>query len=122
MNKYEVKEMLSEYLPIKKETESIKRRLDLLKSCIVSNSTINERIEQLNKDYANAVLKSDTSLASLLSIINKLNNTDYDAEVLHKYHIEGYTEKDIARQLHLSVEYIRKKRWRAYEKLANKSL
>ena len=122
MTKYEVKDMLSEYYLKQKETESIRRRLDLLKSCVVPNAEINERIEQLNKEYANAVLKSDFALASVLEIINKLNNADCDLDLLKKYHIDGLSEKVIARQLHLSVEYIRKKRWRAYEKLAKKSL
>ena len=65
-------------------------------------------------------MESDNALAQALLLINLLDNKDRDADVLRKYHIEGLSEKAIARQLCLKTDYIRTKRWRAYERILKK--
>ena len=118
MTKYEVKDKLNEYSLANIECEILKKRIERLTANKVVDGLITERLESLTEEYKQAVLKADLSLAKVLEMINKLSNLDHDADVLKKYHIDGISEKQIARQLHLSSEYIKTKRWRAYEKLA----
>ncbi len=118
MTKYEVKEMLSEYYRTCCEVDCLKKRVEKLKANNMPNSKINGRLEEVVNQYNEAVLKADLSLARTLKTISILNNTDYDVDVLKKYHIDGLSEKTIAKQLSLSVDYIRTKRWRAYHKIS----
>ena len=118
MTKYEVKEKLSEYYKACSEAECLKKRIEVLTASKLADSEVNERLEELNNLYKEAVLNADLALARTLKIINTLNNTDYDVDVLKKYHIDGLSEKVIAKQLCLSVDYIRTKRWRAYQKIS----
>lgn len=118
MTKYEVKDKLCEYYKASQEMECLKKRLDRLMSISAPDTEVKERIEEVNGLYKKAVLKADMSLATTLELINKLNNTDGDADVLRKYHIDGLSEKTIARQMSLSVDYIRTKRWRSYQKIS----
>lgn len=118
MNKYEVKDILSSYYKACAEVSCIKIRLDKLMANRVPLTAIDNKIEEVNEMFEKAVLSADFSLAKCLDIINKLSNIDGDVTLLKKYHIDGLSEKAIAKQMHLSVEYIRKKRWRAYEKLS----
>ena len=118
MTKYEVKESLSKYYKECCSVECLKKRIEILRASNMDESEINGRIEELTESLKKAVLNEDFALATALELINKLNNADFDVDVLKKYHIEGLSEKTIAKQLHLSVDYIRKKRWRAYEKIS----
>ncbi|MBO5066895.1 MAG: hypothetical protein J6C62_00655 [Clostridia bacterium] len=118
MTKYEVKEKLSEYYKACSEAECLKKRIEVLTASKLADSEVNERLEELNDLYKKAVLNADLALARTLKIINTLNNTDCDVDVLKKYHIDGLPEKVIAKQLCLSVDYIRTKRWRAYQKIS----
>lgn len=120
MTKNEVKDLLNEYSRACCDAECLKKRIDVLTSKKLVDNEVSNRIEELVNEYAKAVLNVDSALASTLKIINTLNNTDFDADVLKKYHIEGLSEKTIAKQLCLSVDYIRTKRWRAYAKLSKK--
>ena len=118
MTKYEVRDKLSEYYNACREVDCLAKRLERLKAITVSNTETKQRIEEVINQYSNAVMVADSRLASTLEIINKLNNTDGDIDLLYKYHIEGLSERAISKQLHLSVDYIRTKRWRAYHKLS----
>ncbi len=118
MTKYEVKEKLSEYYKASQEVDCLKKRLERLLSINTPDNEVKDRIEEVNNLYKNAVLKADFALATTLEMINKLNNADGDADVLRKYHIEGLSEKSIAKQMSLSVDYIRTKRWRSYQKIS----
>jgi DNA repair exonuclease SbcCD ATPase subunit len=119
MTKYEVKDQLSEYAKLSSETESIKKRIENLTALNVDDSEVNQRVKEVSELYKKAVLKTDIALARALEIIDKLTNTDCDAIVLKKYHIDRIPEHIIAKQLHFSVDYIRTKRWRAYKKLSD---
>ena len=120
MTKYEIKDKLSEYYRACCEVACLEKRIEVLTASKLADSEVKERLEELNDLYKKAVLNADLALARTLKIINTLNNTDCDVDVLKKYHIDGLPEKVIAKQLCLSVGYIRKKRWRAYEKIAKK--
>jgi hypothetical protein len=117
MTRNEIKEKLSEYYKLSCEAESVKKRIDILKASKISNSEITNRIEELSELYSNTLLNADNRLATTLEVINKLGNADGDVDVLKKYHIDGLSEKTIANQMCLTVDYIRTKRWRAYVKL-----
>ncbi len=121
MTKYEVKDKLSEYYEIKKsgKVDILKSRLDRL-ATLDEDAEVKVRIDELKQAYTKAVLESDNALAQALLLINLLDNKDRDADVLRKYHIEGMSEKAIARQLCLKTDYIRTKRWRAYERILKK--
>lgn len=120
MTKLEIKEELSKYYIACKKCEHLKERIERLKSNKVLESEITERIEELNNQLKNSVLEADSSLAIVLELISLLDDTDGDGELLKLYHINGYSEKKIARQLNYTTDYIRIKRWRAYEKLSKK--
>ncbi len=120
MTKYEVKNELSKYYALCCEIECLKKRIDRLKESNHCVDTIKTRVEELTEQYNNTMLESDIALARALEIINQLSNTDCDVEVLKKYHIDGLSEREIAKQLCFSVDYIRTKRWRAYEKISKK--
>lgn len=121
MTRYEVKKQLSEYHDIKKsgKVEILESRLGTLLK-LDNDAEVKVRIDELKKAYTKAVLERDNALAQVLSLINLLDNKDRDADVLRKYHIEGLSEQAIARQLCFKCDYIRTKRWRAYEKIAKK--
>ena len=118
MTKYEVKEMLSQYRKECSNVECLKKRLSMLKAITVVTDDVKSRIEEVNALYDKAVLKTDSALAKALEMIGLLSNNDGDADVLRKYHIEGLSERAIAKQFYLSVDYIRTKRWRAYQKIS----
>ena len=93
MTKYEVKDKLSEYYKACSEAECIKKRIEVLTASKLADNEVNERLEELNNLYKKAVLNADLALARTLKIINTLNNTDCDVDVLKKYHIDGLSEK-----------------------------
>ena len=121
MDKYEVKTKLSVYYELKKsgKVDLLKSRLDRLSTLEETDEVVN-RIKELKQEYSKAVLEIDNALAQTLEMINLLDNTDKNIDVLKKYHIDGLSERVIARQLCLTSNYIRTKRWRAYEKIAKK--
>lgn len=120
MTKYEVKDKLCEYRFSRNKIEGLKKRIEVLKANNLDYGEINTAIKELVEQYKNELLRADITLANTLDIINQLDNRDCDVDVLKKYHIDGLSERAIARQLCFSVDYIRTKRWRAYEKLSKK--
>lgn len=120
MTKYEVKDKLSEYYNLHREAESIKKRIENLSTVSPLTNEVKARLEELNEFYNKTILSTDIALASALKLINKLDNTDYDADVLKKFHIDGLSERIIAKQLCLAVNYIKTKRWRAYNKISKR--
>lgn len=118
MTKYEVKDVLSQYYKDCCAVDCLRKRIEVLRANDVGESEVRRRLEELAEKHKKAVLNEDLALANALELINKLDNADGDVDVLRKYHIDGLSEKTIAKQLHLSVDYIRKKRWRAYEKIS----
>jgi DNA-binding NarL/FixJ family response regulator len=118
MSREEVIEQLTEYQRACCDVESFKHRIDKLMANKTIDGEITERLNELTSDYKKAVLDADLSLARVLSLINLLSNTDRDVDVLKKYHIDGMSEKAIARQLHLSTDYVRIKRYRCYKKIS----
>lgn len=119
MTKYEVKEMLGSYYRACRDLQDIKIRIDNFKAKNSTENLANSVVEELNKKLEIALSSADKELASVQSYINLLNNNDGNATVLKLYHIEGLSEKEIAKKMSLSAEYIRTKRWRAYQKIAD---
>ena len=117
MTRHEVKETLGGYYRACRDLQDIKTRIDKAKND--TESLVNDVIEELTKELHNAVYKADKQLARVQNYINLLSDGDGNATVLKMYHIEGLSDKEIAKKMYLSAEYIRTKRWRAYQKIAN---